>query len=350
MKNYLPVLLTAIVFCSCRPTALVFISVQQPAPVTLPPNIKSVAVVNRSEASEQAKVVDVADKIFSLEGKNLDRDGAREGITGLSDELMKNNRFTEVKAPPIADLRTNTPGRFPAPLSWETVGKICADNNADALFVLELFDTDSKISYSVNNTTISTPLGRVPALEHQANMVTIVRTGWRIYDPAGRNILDEYILSKRLNFTGKGINPVIAAAALIDRKEAVKQAGNNAGHGYAFRIIPYWIRVSREYYTKGTDNFVVARRKSQTGNWDGAGELWLRETTNPNSNIAGRACYNMAIISEINGDLDKAIQWAQKAYENNNNRLALGYIRLLQDRKANSAVLQEQQPEGAGGQ
>jgi len=343
MKSHLSLILVALAFCSCRSTALVFISVQQPAPVTLPPNAKTVAVVNRSQAPEQVKLVDVADKIFSLEGANLDRDGARESITGLSDELMKNNRFTEVKAPPINDLRTNSPGRFPAPLPWETVDRICADNHADLLFSLELFDTDSKISYSVNNTTVSTPLGKVPALEHQANMATLVRTGWRIYDPVGRNIVDEYIMAKRLNFYGKGINPVIAAAALIDRKEAVKQAGNNAGHGYAFRIIPYWIRVSREYYIKGPGNFPVARRKSQTGNWDGAGELWLKETNNPNSTIAGRACYNMAIISEINGDLDKAIQWAQKAYENNNNKLALGYIRLLQDRKAAGAVLQEQQ-------
>jgi len=278
-----------------------------------------------------------------MEGANLDKDGARESVTGLSDELMKNNRFTDIKTPVNTELKTNTPGQFPAPLSWETVGKICAENNADALFVLELFDTDSKISYSINNVTLNTPLGKVPGLEHQANMATIVKTGWRIYDPSGKNILDEYIMSKRLNFTGRGINPVIAAAALINRKEAVKQAGNNAGHGYAFRIIPYWIRVSREYYIKGTGNFAVARRKSQTGNWNGAAELWQKETTNPDSKIAGRACYNMAIISEINGELDKAIQWAQKAYENNNNRLALGYIRLLENRKANNAVLQEQQ-------
>jgi len=349
MKNRLSILLIVIAFCSCKSTSLVFISVQQPAPVSLPPNIRNVAVVNRSEASGQVKVVDVADKVFSMEGANLDKDGARQSITGLSDELMKNNRFTEIKAPPVAELRTNTPGQFPAPLSWETVNKICMDNNADALFVLELFDTDSKISYSINNTTLNTPLGKVPALEHQANMATLVKTGWRIYDPAGKNILDEYIMTKRLNFSGRGINPIVAAAALINRKEAVNRAGNEAGHGYAFRIIPYWIRVTREYYVKGTDNFTVARRKSQTGNWNGAAELWQKETSNRDSKIAGRACYNMAIICEINGELDKAIQWAQKAYENNNNRLALGYIRLLEDRKANNAVLQEQQ-DGITGQ
>jgi hypothetical protein len=100
MKNRYFALLIAIVFCSCSSTNLVFISVLQPAPVTLPPGIKTVAVANRTEASNQvqAKVLNVAENILSFKGPNLDRDGAKESITGLTDELMKNNRFAEVKA------------------------------------------------------------------------------------------------------------------------------------------------------------------------------------------------------------------------------------------------------------
>ncbi len=345
MRNLLFLIAIAAAFCSCSSTNLVFISVLQPAPVTLPPSAKTAAVVDRSQASKQSKIIDVADKVFSLEGANLDKDGAHESINGLSNELMKNNRFIEVKSLTGVDLRTNTPGMFPAPLSWDTIARICRDNNTDLLFSLELFDTDSKISYTTNPVTINTPLGKIPGLEHQANMQTLVKTGWRIYDPTGRNILDEFIITRRLNFSGKGINPLVAMAALIDRKEAVKEVGNNAGQAYAARIIPYWIRVSREYYIRGTGNFTVATRKSQTGNWNGAAELWQQETTSPSRKIAGRACYNMAIISEINGDLDKAIQWAQKAYENNNNRLALEYIRLLKNRQYNNSVLQNQQAE-----
>ena len=49
--------------------------------------------------------------------------------------------------------------------------------------------------------------------------------------------------------------------------------------------------------------------------------IWQEETkSSPNGKLAGRACYNMAIIAEINGDLDGAIQWAQKSYENYNIR------------------------------
>jgi hypothetical protein len=127
MKTRLSIFFIGIVFCSCSSTNLVFISVQQPAPVTLPPNAHTVAVVNRTQASQQTKVIDVVDKVFSMEGAKLDKDAAAVSITGLTDELTKNNRFTEIK--PVGPvLSTNTPNQFPAPLSWQTVDEICGQN------------------------------------------------------------------------------------------------------------------------------------------------------------------------------------------------------------------------------
>ena len=102
-------------------------------------------------------------------------------------------------------------------------------------------------------------------------------------------------------------------------------------------------RVTRDYYVRGSGNFKIATRKARTGNWDGAAKLWQQEVTNSKRKIAGRACYNMAIISEINGDVDGAIQWAQKSYENYNNHLALSYVNLLKNRKINDSILQDRQ-------
>ena len=73
-----------------------------------------------------------------------------------------------------------------------------------------------------------------------------------------------------ISSSGSGINPAVAASALIGRKEAVKDVGIQAGQAYAARILPYWIRVSRDYFVGGDDNFTTAKRKAQSGNWDGA--------------------------------------------------------------------------------
>jgi tetratricopeptide (TPR) repeat protein len=334
MKKLCSFILITCSMYSCRSTNLVFISVLQPAPVTMRANIKNVGIVNRSIVNDKNKALDIVDKVLSMEGDSLDRQVAQEGIIGLADELIKNNRFSNVTAFNNIDLRTAVPGQFSAPLAWDQVDKICGEKKIDALFVLELFDTDSKVSYAAVPVSINTPLGKIPGIEHHASMLTTVKTGWRIYDPLQREILDEYALTRDITFSGKGINPVAAASAIMNRKEALKDVSSRAGHAYALRLIPYWIRVSRDYYVKGTENFKIGKRKAQTGNWEGAAELWKKETTSASSKIAGRACYNMAIICEINGELDTAISWAQKAYENYNNQLALGYIKVLKNRKA----------------
>ncbi|HET7117321.1 MAG TPA: DUF6340 family protein [Hanamia sp.] len=343
MKNLLTGIISAFILSSCASTELVHISVLQPAPVTLPSYIKKVIVVNRTQVSKKNKIFDAVDKAVTLEGANLDKEAAEQTITGLTDELRKNNRFDEVTMLSNTGLTTNVPGMFPAPLSWDVVKKYCDSNNADALFSLELFDTDSKIDYSVYKTNIKTPLGTIPSIEQQANMHTLVKAGWRIYDVKDMEILDEAAVAKTLNYHARGISPVLAANALISRKEAVMEVGNTAGHAYAFRIIPLWTRVSRDYFVRGSNNFKIAKRKAQTGNWDEAAKLWEQETTNPNRKVAGRACYNMAIISEINGDLDMAIKWAQQSYENYDTHLGLTYVNILRNREANDAIAANQQ-------
>lgn len=343
MKKLFPFVLITFSMYACRSTNLVYISVLQPSPVTISANIKNVGIVNRSIVKDKNRTLDIVDKVLSMEGDSLDRQVAQEGITGLADELIKNNRFTSVVALNSIELKTDVPGQFSAPLGWDEVDKICTDKKVNALFVLELFDTDSKVSYAAVPVSISTPLGKIPGIEHHANMLTTVKTGWRIYDPAQREILDEYAFTRDITLSGRGINPVAAAAAILNRKQALKDVSNKAGHAYALRLIPYWIRVSRDYYVKGTENFKIGKRKAQTGNWDGAAEVWKKETTSASSKIAGRACYNMAIICEINGELDKAIEWAQKAYENHNNRLALSYVNILKHRKDKDNELKYQQ-------
>lgn len=341
-KYFFPILTVMFMFVSCKTNEL-YINVMEPAPVTVPAYIKNIAVIDRSAATEESKPLDVVDKVLSLEGRNLDSDGAAESIQGLRDELTQNERFTEVKTLTNTEFKTSQLNILPPPLAWSIVEQICSENKIDALFSLEKFDTDTRIGYATRKVEIATPLGKIPGLEHQADMETVVTTGWRIYDPKSKLILDEFIYDESVVYHGKGINPVVAAAGLIGRKEAVKEVGNKAGHGYALRLIPVYTRVYRDYYVKGSDNFKIAKRKAQMGKWDEAAEYWNKELDNPRMKIAGRAAYNIAIIKEINGQLDEALSWAQKSYEDYNNKLASRYANILEGRRYENQVLAEQE-------
>jgi hypothetical protein len=342
MKSYAVLVLMTAILVSCKTNEL-YINVLQPAPVTMPPEIKKVGIINRSIPTDETKLVDILDKAFSLEGADLDRDGAWESIGGLSEELMNNERFTEVKLLKDIDFKASRIGILPPPLRSRLVDSLCQVTGTDALFALERFDTDTRVSFSTPTGKIETPLGNIPVVGLQVSMETIIKSGWRIYAPAGLDILDEFNFAESFVFTGKGINPAAAAAAIIGRKEAVKEVSRNAGQTYAMRILPFRLRVYRDYFVKGTNNFKIAKRKAQTGKWDEAGDLWALETGNPKMKIAGRACYNMAIINEINSQLEDALGWAQKAWEDYKTRLALRYVRILENRLYNRDLLKIQE-------
>ncbi len=328
-------LIGIIVLCySCSSTNLMSLNVNEPAPVSLPPTAKTAAVVNRSRAADDSRTVDAIHRTLGMESKELQAEGSGAGTTGLSDALIRTSRFTSVRVLNNLDLRSYGAGVFPVTMSWDTVEKICRENHADILFSLELFDAGSTVGLNVAN------VANIAALGQGSNVKTQVKTGWRIYDPATRSVLDQYVIYRDLTF--QGANILATGSALLGQKEAVIKAGNHAGEAYASRIIPYSLRVSRFYYVRGDGSFIVAKRMAQAGDWDQAGKLWQNETTNPSKKIAGRACYNMAIISEINGDLNGSLQWAKKAYEVYRTPYALEYVNILQQRLNNEAVLRSQ--------
>jgi hypothetical protein len=305
-----------------------------PAPITISGSIKKIGIINRSLPDESNIILNKVHQGINAQTLSIIKDGSLECMRGLQDELQQDARFEIITILDTVKLRTPVSGSFPSSLSWDYVEKVCIQNNIDLLYCLDVFDTQLKITPITIPTKPVNPIDIIGTVaQQQANITTTIKTGWRLYDPGMRLILDEYPISDALTVTASLMNITNTAEAMLGRKEAIKQDANRLGHQYALRILPYRFTVIRDYYIKGNRNFKTATRKARTGNWDGAGIIWKNETNNTKRKLAGRACYNMAIISEINGDIDGSIQWAQKAYEDYRNRLALKYLGVLKNRK-----------------
>ena len=334
---------SGLLFFSCASTNELTIPVTRPATVHLPNTIQHIGIVDRSIPSERNKTADEIDKILSIEGKNLDKEGAQHAVIALKEELGVTGRFGSVQHVENIALRSPGMGVHPAPLSWEKVDEICKDFNIDVLFTLSFFDTDTKIDYSTVPVTIKGPLGtEIPGVEHRARVSTVIKTGWRIYDPVKRVIRDECVEYNTAHSNGAGINPVKAVEAIVNRKEAVLQISQALGRRYATRLFPYKSRAKRDYFVRGTDNFKKAMRLARTGYWNRAAELWESEVNHTNDKVAGRACYNMAIINEINGDLDTAVEWASRSYSEYKIRNGWDYVNILERRIRSERILQQQ--------
>jgi hypothetical protein len=340
MRNFIFILLAAVLVSSCRTNQL-YIKIEVPAPVTMSNSVKKVGILNRSIPNEQEKSQNIAHQMLSAQSFAMLKEGGAEGIKGLKDGLMENNRFESVLVLDSLNLKSTAIGLFPAELSWDNVESICNTKKLDALFVLEMFDTELKVSPNSIPVNVTNPMQVVNAVQN-VSMTTIVKTGWRIYVPAVRRIIDEYTIVRNTSFSG-GSNPLITVDAILQRKEIIKQVANDCGHEYAERVLPEFTRVYRDYFIRGgSGSFKIAKRRARSGNWDGAAELWMKETSSPRNKSAGRACYNMAIINEINGNLDEAIKWAQKSYEDYGIRLSLRYINILKERRAENNLLDRQ--------
>ncbi len=328
---------------SCSATNNLTMGATEPAIVHLPKEIQRIGIINRSLPSEGNRTIDKIDQILSAEGLDLDRKGAEVAINALSDELAGTGRFGEIL---ILDKETEIRKGldvFPASLSWEVIEEICAVNGVDAIFSLAFYDTDTQVSYKPSVMQLPNNLGvKVSVPAHEVTLNTLVKNGWRIYNPLNRQIVDEFMYTDQLVSSGKGINPVKAIEAIARRNEAVETLSRNMGFAYGSRLSPYRHRISRDYFVRGTDNFVVAKRRAQTGDWQGAAQLWEKELDNSKPKIVGRACYNMAIINEINGDLNTAMDWASKSYADYDNKEALRYLNILKYRLSQNEVLEQQ--------
>lgn len=346
MKNQIKIiafLSLAVLVSACSSTKRMTMGITNPAKVFLSSDVKSVGIINRSEPSKGNVGLDKIDQILSAEGFNLDKKGAEAAISSLASELGMIKNFDEIKILDNIEEVKSGLGVLPATLSWEIIEKICAENNVDVIFSLAFYDTNTKSSFKVTTMPVENNLGikvNVPAQEVSLN--TLVNCGWRLYDPQTRLVIDERIYTKNMLFTGQGINPIKAVEAVKRRNETVQEYSKNVGIAYAERLVPNKIRISRDYFVSGSDNFKVAQRRALTGDWNGAADLWKEELNSSDSKIRGRANYNMAISSEIDGDLDLAIQYASKAYTDYKNSLALDYVNILKYRVQQNNILEQQ--------
>ncbi|MBA3899836.1 MAG: hypothetical protein H0X62_06440 [Bacteroidetes bacterium] len=320
-----------LVFQGCKSSLQ--ISVLQPAEINLPPHFEKLAVAHRHKASQENILTSILDGILSGGvGLLTDKEAGQSCLGGLKNALLKTPRYV-ISEPAGLDLRGTGTGVFASPLEWQQIESICVKEGADALIVLEVFDTKSALSFKTVIKKVKNKDGEmVDVPEQVATLRMNVTSGWRIYDYKNRMIVDEFRGTSFLDFSGRGTTTQLATAALINGRDAVNRAAFNAGNIYGYRIAPQWIQVTREYYTKGSPSLKRAGRMAKTGDWKGAAEVWEKYSASVDKKISMRSTFNMAIAHEVKGDLDEALIWARKCYKDWGNRKALNYSRILQNR------------------
>lgn len=315
---------------SCTTGRLV--QVMRPAEIDVPKTVKKVVLVNRYRPNGKNTWINVLEGMFTGEMIMADRRGADQAMNGLQDGLRNSERYEVVMANVI--LEGNGLGLFPEPLTTAQVQKLCTQYNADALLVIEAFDSNVGVTTQAKTRTDKVNGKDVVTNYFEGRETVSVTIGWRLYSAGSGAVLDQNQVYKTLYFTSQGNNPQQAIANLMFPADAVARTGYDGGLVYASRIAPSWVWVIREFYGRGNPNMRKAKKMALRDDWENAALLWKKETKNSKESVAKRATYNMALAAEMMGNYDLAIEWARKAANNFNLRKADKYIYVLKDQKA----------------
>ena len=336
-------LLSAVIFDSCK-MAHTNLNVLQPADIMLPQSFQKFVLADRTRPAKGngQQALNVLEGILTGEGAFQDKWAAEDCIEGLRQKLLQTPRYSVTVASVDTALKGTGRRQTMPPLDWATVAKMVGNDTTTGLIVLEAFDSNTNLFNEVVQTTQRGANGEnIQVPEYRAHGRIDVYCVWRIYDLKTKTIVDQFTQESQQQFDGSGPTQAAAEAKLPSRRDMVSRAGVAAGMQYGHRISPQWVLVSRDYYKKGSPTLKATAKLVRYNNWKQATDNWNKESTSSDPKVARRASYNMALAAEQNGQLDLALQWAERAQQMGEKKAAR-YIMILQQRQYEQQKLQEQ--------
>lgn len=338
MKTVLKISLLALVFIITSASAWVKLKMLKPAMINIDDHIQSIALVQRSIPADN--LINIIEGGLTGEGINQDAKGIEVCMDGMY-ELFTNSPRFEVKR---TTERLKGPEKFekmPAPLSWMEVERICKKYSVDAVLSLESYDSDFIMTNGKRDLDKKDESGK-PVREFYAKGIGSVEIGFRLYDPKEKSVVDQYQFNHRMDWETKGSTLNDAMKAMLDKNAAIQRVSKDAGIIYAKRLTPTWITETRYFYNrpKKDKNLAAGVRKSEVADWEGANDSWLKAIEKPKKEkVRGRAAFNIAAAYEVLGDLEKAKEWAGKAYVEFGDKKGNDYVNILIRRMNNEQLV-----------
>ena len=327
MKISFVVCCLVLLLSSCSKYGFVNLKYPNQPDVVLPDNVQRIAAIARTIPPKENAKGNVVEAILTGEVAGSDKAASIECINGFINQWGGfRNIVVVMPAKPKRLGSANTSS--PEPLDWTTVSNICDSTQADALLVLEMFDSNSNLLENTINKGINDVLqGRAPTPPSQVRMN--VNSYWRLYHPASASILDQYRYTHFLDFN-------MSSPLNVPPLDALPKTAFASGEQYANRYFPSFYYIKRDMYKRRKGRlkpqFLKGFRRSEVVDWNGAYSVWLEIANNSKRKNAGRACVNLAVACEVLDKNEEALSWANRSYEDYGNKMGRDYANKLRHR------------------
>lgn len=280
------------------------LDILRPAQVTFPPEINSILIVDNSVA-QPSNVGHYNKKLFE-EYTSVEQvfDSASIFCTAsLRESLEEKGFFKNVHMAKNRTNLTEKPYKI-TPLTSEAVKSLCAVYQADAILSLDRILHIDKITENIYPDD----------LHFFSNLDIQMGTVWSINYPTDKPTT---YLQFADSFTWESSNTIRSKAGdkLPSRYNALVDASLLTGTNIADRMIPRWEKEDRYFYNPRNKYMRQAMDSVEVRNWHAAINLWKLAAEKSGYATKYRANYNIAIASEILGDMENAILYCDLAIE-----------------------------------
>lgn len=344
-------LLAGIVFSSCKSNfAVLTIENSRPSTMELPSDIQSITLMNRSINSqfdnyqEDSLQLYFYRKGFQLSKIVLDSTASDTTIRALADLLFDSGRY-DVVVPLERNLRrdffesgnygvlSSVERNLPKELSYDQlpdtlnpvlVKKICSDYKTDALMVLERFHTKVMADYLHEKSGIND--------YHYASVDVKYNAYFRIYKPGNKTMFQEIELIDTINWESSDYTQIRLFSKLPSIKQALINTGIKVALDVDGKLAPTWTTEKRGYFLINPKND-RGQQLINENNYDEASKYWSELAQSKNKKIRSKAEFNLALLSELSGDIDGALEWGLKSFYSYYRYQTEAYLKKLKFRK-----------------
>ena len=326
-----------LIMSSCVSFEKFSIEVYKPSELNLASNLKKIVLVSRNLKYQNDTLQNYQVRNHQLKKDkirfNMDSIAIKTCLDSLSGRLLTQNKFENIWILPVNTFPVTRVNQI-RPGTSDLYKSISEKTGADALIVLDMFSC----FYSQNDDNNSTPI---------VNVVT--SNIWSVYGVREQKIIDRFTQVDTLYWDGLDENDLYKKLRVPAKQSAVTLAAGVIGENYARHILPAWIKVDRDFMLCGNPEFRKAAKLAKNRMWEEAVSIWQIYSESKSKRNKVMALYNLALASEMNGNIDQAIELTGQAakassgvFLSTENEAVRKYSAVLYQRKSEINKLNQQ--------
>ena len=159
--------------------------------------------------------------------------------------------------------------------------------------------------------------------------------------------MESRVVKDTISWDAYGVTYKAAKKKLPTVEGMVKESAQIIGEQFAHKLAPHWILVERLLYKSGNNDFKQADSYAKAFQWEQAKMIWEKYIDSENEYLSTKSKFNMAVASEMLGDVEKALEWVIKSYQSmkdnpDHAKVCFDYIDILNRRKFATKLLDVQ--------